>query len=200
MAYSHGTKWDENKIVEEILKMVKEKGMDTFPSHSEMKSHFGNDKLVCAVSKHGGTQYFSKLTGLKIKECESKFGDYFEILCMRQIEEKLNLSCEKTRPRFPYDILVEKAVKIDVKSCKQFKNYGSSPYYTFNLQKKHQSCDIYVFYCSNEEKEINRTLVIPSFVISGKTQLAIGQKSMYDVYQNRWDIISDYSSFIKSTI
>lgn len=200
MSYSHGIKWDEKKITEEILKMVKECKMDTFPTHSEMKSYFGNSKLICAVSKHGGTKYFSKITGLKTKDCESKFGDLFEFFCMKQIEEKLKLRCEKTKPRFPYDILVERAVKIDVKACREFKNYGKSSYYTFNLEKKEQSCDIFVFYCLDNESKIKKTLVIPSFVLSGKSQLSIGKKSVYDDYQDKWHFIKDYFCFIKNAI
>ena len=166
MAYSHGQKWSEEKIVEALLFMIDKCGMNTMPTHSE------------------------------IKECESKFGDQLEDYCVLQIQEKLGLDGEKTKPRYPYDILVNRSVKVDVKVSRLFNNYGNSKYYTFNLEKKDQTCDIFVFYCINQNDEIERTFVIPSTVLSGKTQLAVGESSMYDKYIDQWRFISDYNKFM----
>ena len=133
---------------------------------------------------------------MEIKECESKFGDQLEDYCVLQIQEKLGLDGEKTKPRYPYDILVNRKVKLDVKASRIFDNYGNSKYYTFNLEKKDQTCDIFVFYCINQNNEIEKTLVIPSTVLSGKNQLSIGKSSMYDKYIDQWRFISDYNKFM----
>ena len=103
---------------------------------------------------------------------------------------------KKTKPKYPYDILVNRNVKVDVKASRLFNNYGNSKYYTFNLEKKDQTCDIFVFYCINQNDEIERTFVIPSTVLSGKTQLAVGESSMYDKYIDQWRFISDYNKFM----
>lgn len=200
MGYSHGKKWDENEILETLKEMVQKLGMDTMPTHSEMDKYFGSASVSNAVSKHGGTKHFAKLLSLPIKQCESKFGDKVEDYCILQIQDILQLSCEKTRPRFPYDILVERSVKIDVKSSRLFENYGNTKYYSFNLEKKDQTCDVFVFYCINQKDEVEKTFIIPSYVLSGKTQIAVGVKSMYDKYKDKWEYIQKYCDFISSCI
>ena len=54
MAYSHGLKWSEEKIVEALRFMIDKCGMDTMPTHSEIKEFFGDNALVCAMSKRNG--------------------------------------------------------------------------------------------------------------------------------------------------
>ena len=196
MAYSHGQKWSEEKIVEALRFMIDKCGMNTMPTHSEIKEFFGDSALVCAMSKRNGTKHYAKLLGMEIKECESKFGGQLEDYCVLQIQEKLGLDGEKTKPKYPYDILVNRSVKVDVKVSRLFNNYGNSKYYTFNLEKKDQTCDIFVFYCINQNDEIERTFVIPSTVLSGKTQLSVGKSSMYDKYIDQWRFISDYNKFM----
>ena len=176
--------------------MIDKSGMNTMPTHSEIKEFFGDNALVCAMSKRNGTKHYAKLLGMEIKECESKFGDQLEDYCILQIQEKLGLDGEKTKPRYPYDILVNRNVKVDVKASRLFNNYGNAKYYTFNLEKKEQTCDIFVFYCINQNNEIEKTLVIPSIVLSGKNQLAVGKSSMYDKYIDQWRFISDYNKFM----
>lgn len=200
MGYSHGKQWSENEIVKTLKRMVETLGMNTMPTHSEMNNFFGTASVSNAVSKRGGSKHYANLLGLPIKQCESKFGDKIEDYCVLQIEDILGLSCEKTKPRYPYDILVDRSVKIDVKASRLFNNYGKSRYYTFNMEKKDQTCDIFVFYCINDMDEVERTLVIPSYVLSGKTQLALGIKSMYDKYENKWEYIKKYNEFISNCV
>lgn len=196
MGYSHGKKWTEEEIIIKIKEMVENLEMDTMPTHSELNNYFGSSSLSGAISKRGGSARFAKILGLEIKNCETKFGEKLEDYCALQIQEKLKLQCEKTNSRFPYDILVDRAVKIDVKASRLFENYGKSKYYTFNLEKKEQTCDVFVFYCINEKNEIEKTLIIPAYVLSGKKQFSLGLKSMYDKYENKWEYIKHYYDFI----
>ena len=196
MAYSHPQTRSEEKILEPLRLMIDKCGMDTMPTHPEIREFFGDNALVCAMSKRNGTKYYAKLLGMEIKECESKFGDQLEDYWVLQIQEKLGLYGEKTKPRYPYDILVNRAVKVDVKVSRLFNNYGNSKYHTFNLEKKEQTCDIFVFYCINQNDEIERTLVIPASVLSGKKQLSVCKSSMYDKYIDQWRFISDYNKFM----
>ena len=197
MAYSHGQKWDDEKIVEALRFMIDSCNMDTMPTHSEIRNFFGSDALNCAMSKRKGTKYYASVIGIKTKECESKFGDQLEDFCVLQIQEKLGLDGEKTKPRYPYDILVNRSVKVDVKASRLFNNYGATKYYSFNLEKKDQTCDVFVFYCINENDEIEKTFIIPSNFISGKTQLAVGRTSIYDKYIDQWHFISDHEKFMR---
>lgn len=200
MSYSHGEKWSEDIILEKIKELVEYTGQKTMPTHSEMFDYFGNTKLSNAISKRQGTAYYANKLGLKIKNSESNFGFEMEMVCISQIQEKLGIACEKTRARHPYDILVGNSVKIDVKASKIFDNYGRAKYYTFNIEKQHQTCDLFVFYCIGEKGEIQKTLIVPSFVLSGKTQFSIANDSIYDKYINRWDLIKKYYDFILSCV
>ena len=78
MGYTHGKKWSEEIVIEEILGIVKFYGMDTFPTHSEIYAHTNSRGLSVAVSKYGGTKYFAQKLNLKIKDCVSKFGEIYE--------------------------------------------------------------------------------------------------------------------------
>lgn len=201
MGYSHGKKWTEQEIIEKVQHLVKTLGIKTFPTHSQMNEFYNSCALSNAISKRGGTKKYADFLGLEIKKSESSFGESLEEYCAMQIEEKLNLICEKTNSRHPYDILVDKSVKIDVKAGRLFDNYGGAKYYSFNLEKKEQTCDIFVFYCIGENQKIEKTLIIPSFVLSGKTQLAIGKNATkYDEYKDKWLFIEKYHSFISNCV
>lgn len=196
MGYSHGQKWDDEKIVEALTFMIDKCNMDTMPTHSEIKKFFGNNALNCAISKRKGIKHYATIIGMNIKECESKFGEELEDFCVLQIQEKLGLDGEKTKSKHPYDILVNRAVKVDVKASRIFNSYRGAKYYSFNLEKKCQTCDIFVFYCINQNDEIEKTFIIPSCHISGKTQLSVGKTSMYDKYIDQWHFIFDYNKFM----
>lgn len=200
MSYSHGDKWSEDVILEKIKELVEFTGQKTMPTHSEMFDYFGNTKLSNAISKRQGTNYYANKLGLKVKNSESNFGFEMEMFCLAEIQERLGIPCEKTGARHPYDILVGNSVKIDVKASKIFNNYGKTKYYTFNIEKKHQTCDIFVFYCIREDGEIEKVFIVPSYVLSGKTQFSIGNDSIYDKYRNKWELIKQYYSFISSCV
>lgn len=190
--------WTKERIIKDLWEIVKLHNMETFPSHTEIEKHYGTYGLTNAISRNGGSKYFANIMGLKIKECESKFGEAHEELCIEQIEEKFGYSCEHTDPRFPYDILVDKCVKIDVKAGKIYTTPQNAKFYSFNLEKRQQTCDIFVCYCLNEELGIDKTLIIPSFVLSGKNQLSVGKESRYDKYKDAWNFIKTYRDFISS--
>ena len=192
--------WDEEKIEEKILYMVEKTKQITFPTHTEINDFFGDYKLSNAIRRHGGTKYWADKLGMQCKECESEFGYNFEELCKIDIMENCGLESQLCQIRYPYDILVERCAKIDVKAAKLFSNYGKSEYYSFNLEKKEQTCDFYVFYCL-DKNQIKKIYIVPSIVMSGKKQFAIGKKiSTYDKYLYKWNLINNFVDFIKESI
>lgn len=200
MSKTDKTNWNNEKIQEQILYMVGKTKQKTFPTHTEMLNFFGDYKLSNAIRRHGGTKYWAEKTGMEIKECESKFGYSFEEMCKIDILENCNLESELCPVKHPYDILVEGCAKVDSKAAFPFFNYGRTKYYSFNLEKKQQTCDFYVFYCLEEEK-IKKVYVVPSFVMSGKKQFAVGVKSsIYDKFLDRWDLIQNFVNFVKESV
>lgn len=201
MGYSHGVVWNDQTILDEIKTMVDALNMSTMPTFSQMNNFFGDTRLSNAIAKHKKSKYYAAILGLDTKQSHTELGKEYEEICFNFIEENLGMECELTSTRFPYDILVERSVKIDVKVGRVFDNYGNSKYFTFNLEKKNQTCDVFVFYCIGTDGRIAKIFVIPSYVLSGKTQLAIGVfGSKYDRYIDRWDFLVKYRDFIKSAI
>ncbi len=195
MGYANGIKWDDKKICNAIKEVVKIAKIDSMPTQALMKEITGSFALSCAISKRGGSKYWAKKLGLKIKTCESKIGYEFECKCLNLLRH-LGYRCEFTSARFPYDLLVENNIKIDVK-CSNLYQTKQGNYYTFNLEKKMPTCDIFVCYCIKDEAQ--KIYIIPSCVLSGKTQLSIGENhSKYDKYVENWQVVRQYDEFYRS--
>lgn len=193
MGYSHGKKWTFEKVEEEVLKISANSGI--MPSFKTMNLETGNKGLSVAVSRYGGYKVVAEKLGLKVKKCETEFGRNFEIICLQEIEKRFAFDCEQMTMKHPYDLLVSGAVKIDVKVSKKTKAHNFYMY-SFNLEKKAQTCDIFVCYCIDDDK-IVKTYIIPAVVLSGKCQLSVGiERSIYDKYLDQWHYITDYVEFM----
>lgn len=190
-------KWNESKIKNSLLFMVKKTKQTHMPTHSEMIEFYGDNRLANAVRRHGGTSYWANELGLETKDCESKTGSDYESIFCEQVFAKTGLEPQKTKPRYPYDVLVGNSVKVDVKSGVRVG--ASSKYFSFNLEKSEQTCDVFAVYCLNDDYEQEKVYIIPASVLSGKTQLSFGVcKSKYDQFENRWDIIQKCHEFWES--
>lgn len=197
MGYTHGKKWS-NELIEATLKeVIKVSKITSFPSRKIMREVTGNEALGVAVTRSGGSKYWAERLGLEVKPCESKMGYEFECECLNFLISILGYDCELTKARYPYDIIANNNIKIDVKSGHLY-DCKNGRFYTFNLEKSMPTCDIYVCYCIDEEKT-QKVYVIPSCILSGKTQLSIGEnKSKYDRYIDNWDVIKQYDDFYNS--
>lgn len=195
MGYTHGNKWSDDKVESEILRVIKELGIDHFPTHKEMKSVIGDKSLSCRISKTQGTVYWSEKLGIPIKYCKTNFGNKFELIAIDDIFENTMLSSSHTSMGHPYDIYVNNCVKVDVKVSKPFINNSGTAAFTFNLEKVIPTCDIYVLYCVDEKESVIKTIIIPSCMLFGQSQLGVGMTSKWDMYKDKWNIISEYNKF-----
>lgn len=200
MGYTHGVQWTEEKIENGIKEIIDKLDLQKFPSKTEIKSFYHNEALVNAISRYGGVSYWAKRMGFDEKYCESKMGKFWEMECLVHLQE-LGYEVDLMKLRYPYDLAVSKHIKVDVKSAYLYKSKTNSPFYTFNLEKSFPSCDIYVCYCLNEDKTVEKTYVIPSVFLCGKCQLSLGvKKSMYDEFIDRWDYFKQYDKFYKELL
>lgn len=199
MGYVHGREWKDGDVEKDILKMVKSLNLDRFPTKKEMIDFYGNGSLASKISRTGGSKYYASLLNLKIKDCESEFGGFYEDYTIDNIREHTGLSSVQMDVKYPYDILTDGNIKVDVKSSKKlYKQAQAMPYFTFNLEKKNPTCDIFVFYCLDDELFIDKTIIVPSCLIAGKTQVGMGGLSKWDAYSDRWDYFKMYSDFYKN--
>lgn len=197
MGYSHGRKWSEEDIAEAILKIVQTYSMNTFPTHSEMELFYGNKALSNRVSKTGGTRYWAKKLNLPIKKCESEFGNDFELKAINDIYEETALTAVQTKPRYPYDLLVNGCIKVDVKVSKQIFTNCHTWQNMFNLEKKEPTCDIFMLYCLDGNGGFIKKLIVPSCVLAGQTQVGVGANSKWDKYEENWNLFWDYYEFYR---
>lgn len=135
--------------------------------------------------------------GLPLKYSDTTFGNKYEIKAISDIYENIGLNSVQTSSRHPYDLLTDSSVKIDVKASKEFTNNCNSKAFTFNLEKKNPTCDIFLLYCLNDDETYRKVLIIPSCSIIGKTQIGVGENSKWNRYENRWEIIKQYSEFFR---
>lgn len=162
MGYTHGKKWDEQKIINTLTKVKNALYIDRMPSKSEVEEYCGDKSLSCAVSKHGGWAYFSKVMGLPMKNSCTTFGDENEQFIIEKIKS-LGYDAIKTKVRHPYDILVNGIVKIDVKSAHLYKRDGREPVYSFAINNEQPKCDIFICVAIKDDGE--DIYVIPSHFI-----------------------------------
>lgn len=194
MGYTHGTEWSDQVIEEKIIQVVKTFDLDHFPTHSEMNKALGNSGLAKKVSDKG-TVYWAEKFGLPIKYSETSFGNKFEVSAISDIFENTGLHSVQTSIKHPYDLLTDNSVKIDVKVSKEFTNNCNSKAFSFNLEKREPTCDIFILYCLNDDETCNKVLIVPSCSLLGQTQIGVGKISKWDEYMERWDYIKQYSDF-----
>lgn len=193
MGHSHGIQWTDDLIEQGIKEVMQKTKIDTFPSHSLMNEITGSSALSCVISKRGGTRYWADKLGLEVKPCESRFGEEYELECMKTLKH-LGYRCEKMPVRYPYDLLAENGIKVEVK-CGNIYHGSNGDFYTFNLEKSKPTCDIFVCYCLDGD-EVRKIYVIPSRVLNGNTQLSIGKhKSKYDKFLDKWNCFQSYADF-----
>ena len=200
MGYTHGTRWTDDAIKEKILEIVKFNGLDRMPTRSEAKTYFGDYSLTNAVSRRKGGWYkLAEELNLSIKECETTFGKSYEQI-MAEVLIAQGYEVRRMPQNYPYDLLVNDSVKIDVKASKLYHGNGGN-FYSFNLEKPYCTCDLYILRLIDDRGREADTLIIPSAHVATNTQISVGEsKSKYKKYSNRWDYISQYYGFVESVV
>ena len=195
MGYTYGTKWTDDLIEKEILEVVKKLNIDHFPTHEEIKTAKGNVALASKITKYKGSAFWAEKLNLPLKYSETSFGNKYEMIAISDIFEHTGLNSIQTSARHPYDLIVDNDVKIDVKVAKKFMNNCNSFAYSFNLEKREPTCDIFLLYCLNDDETNDKIIIIPSCTLMGQTQVGIGANSKWDYYKDKWNYISEYNNF-----
>lgn len=188
----YGKKWTEEKVKDEIFKVMNALGIERMPSRSEVEMVTKNSALTNKIAKNGGFYHWAEKLGLDIKGSETSLGIQKE----HEIKQKLKSlghSVDLTPIKFPYDLLVDDEVKVDVKFSEGY-SYKHGFYYSFNLEYDLPKCDILVLICGS-----SKILVVPAYVFTGLKQVSVGVKSKYDKYKDQWFILNQYrtSQFVE---
>lgn len=197
MGYTHGIKWTEESIENALMKVVRDLELDRMPSCKEVEKYYGNCCLTNAISKRIGWYALAERLGLPIKESETYFGKRQE----KSVQEEIIARGHEVRKmpqNFPYDLLVDDCIKIDVKASRLFRGCHGI-FFAFNLEKPFCTCDICVLRLLEDNSDLIGTLIVPSKDVPTNTRISVGEKhSKYYKYRDRWDYIEEYSRFFES--
>lgn len=189
-------KWTEEMIRSELLKSISTLGIKRMPTASELKS-IGRNDLHVQLGRTKTYRGWANEIDLPLKSSTTTMGQFAETLVATQLN-RLGYEVEQMSTKHPYDLLVNSAVKIDVKIANPCYLSGSRVH-VFRTGKKSPTCDIYVCIARNEHGEAEKTLIIPSHHLRIVT-LSIGKVSEYDRFMDRWDYISNYAQFYERVV
>lgn len=190
-------KWTREFLIEQIMKTVDALHLDRMPSVNEINRVTG-ENAAKSISDHGAENLASEL-GLKPnRRYNQELGDKFEDRAILDIAAH-GFSSEKMKARFPYDLLVEDMVKVEVKASHTLFTQHGSPFFCRNLTRNHRSSDLTIFYCLNDDDSIYKTYIIPTAYVRNLQTISVGNwNSKYDRFIDRWDILKRYVVFMKS--
>ncbi|UUV25969.1 MULTISPECIES: hypothetical protein [Lysinibacillus] len=168
------------KQVQEILKI------NCMPTYSQIRTTLENGcSITGLISKGNGYRYYANLLNLDLQTSETNFGIDYEFKTLDMLLNK-GFEVEKMSVKHPYDLLVNKETKIDVKTS-NLHNTKTGSFFKFNIWSKKHNCDYYIAHCVLDE-EIFKTLIIPSKELRSYN-FSVGMRSKYDVYKDKWDLI-----------
>lgn len=194
MGYTHGTKWTEELIKEKVLEVKRHLEIDRMPSRKECVDYFHDCSLANAVSKKLGWYQLARDMGLEVKNSETGFGKTYEAIAQEMLRAR-GYEVRRMAQNFPYDLLVDNSVKIDVKASKLYRGKNGD-FFSYNLEKTFATCDFYILFEVGDEGDISRVMVLPSNYVIAQNQISVGVvKSKYHKFTDKWDLIGDASTF-----
>lgn len=195
MGYSKGTRWTDELIKEKVIEAKRALSLDRMPSRKECIQYFHNESLVNAISRRKKWYQLADELGLSVKNSETYFGKSQESSAEEMLISR-GFSVRKMAQNFPYDLLVDDCVKIDVKASNLYRG-PNGDFYTFNLEKPYATCDIYILFALPEVDGNRRDVyVVPSKFVIAQKQISMGvSKSKYHRFKDGWGYISAISDF-----
>lgn len=198
MGYTHGIRWSDELIKEKVLEVVNALGLDRMPSRAECEMYYHNTALANAVTRRKRWYNLADELGLEVKRSETFFGKSYEAKASEKLMA-LGYDVRRMSENFPYDILVDGCVKVDVKASRLYHG-KSGNFYTYNIDKPFATCDFYVLYAVSDNGD-EREIVVPSKDVFSNTQITIGEhKSKYDKFQDAWWLIWDAVLYWESVV
>lgn len=188
--YSHGTHWTHELIAQKIMESVDALGLKVMPTRKQLIQYYGDDKLTNKVSKTLGYYGWAKELNLPIQINDTSKAKLSEAHAAELLLAH-GYRAERMLTNYPFDILVNDKVRIDVK----FANLYCGPkgnFYSFALRKKHPTCDIYMLIANASPEKI---YFVPACRCV-QTQIGIGETtSAYEKWHDRYDVIDQYLKF-----
>lgn len=113
---------------------------------------------------------------------------------IRGILESRGYHVEKMASEYLYDFIANRNIKIGVKVSNLYKN-EKTEYHCFELEEEYHSCDIYILVALDGAESALKILIIPTIDLMGQRQLIIEERSRYDKFDSRFELIKIYDNF-----
>lgn len=183
MGHTHGTQWTDEMVSEKIQECVSAMNISRMPSREELRQYFGNDALTNRIRRSGGYYGWANRLGLPMKDSDTQTGKIGEAEAANLLEAH-GFLVKRMSTKYPYDLYVNDAVKVDVKTANQtlINGYNS---WAFHLEKINPTCDLY-FLIARKGNE-DAVYIVPSAI--NQVQICIGNDTKYEVYRDRYDIV-----------
>ena len=150
MGYTHGTRWTDELIGEELMKQARSLGR--MPSARELRLEGLND-LACAIPRNGGYRRWAERLGLGMKVSETTRASKWEEAEM-QYFESLGYEVERQTTKAPFDLLVN-GHRVDVK----ISTLNKTGWFQFGCIKKCVDCDFLDLLCIRNGERVARFIV-----------------------------------------
>lgn len=198
MGYSHGIRWTDDLIKEQILEVKQALELDRMPSRQECSTYYQNGSLASIISRKGWYKLAAEL-GLPIKSSETQLGKTFELEATAMLQSK-GFDVKRMSQNYPYDLLVNDCIKVDVKASRLYKG-KTGDFYSFGLAKPFATCDVYILITLNDACKADRFMVVPSKFVHTNKQISVGAvNSKYHKFTDRWDYIKTISDFWQKVV
>lgn len=192
-------KYSDEYICQQIKEVMDALELERFPTHREIELFSGHNNLSKLICRRGGSKHFAELMGREWKNSH-KLGSDYEKKALDDIKAETGFECCLTRETYPYDIYVGKGVKVDVKVANLREDNKSRIPHEVYIGKKNPTCDLYLIYCLDAEGKTIKRLIIPSCVLKGKMLIGIGDRSKWDIFDEKWNYFGLYDKFYNSLV
>lgn len=127
--------WNDEMVESRIRSIVH--GTGKMPTNTYLRETGQND-LSCQIVKRGGFMHWASKLGLKREKSDSDTGWDGEKAVCELLTAKGFKCCRSDRVRWPFDILVDSVLRIDVKTA-CYANYGRSTGWFYRIGKAPQA-------------------------------------------------------------
>lgn len=179
--------WDNELIEQKIMEVANTFSPKRMPSRSEIEMYYGNSALTNKIAKTGGFAQWADSLGLEQKHSDTKTGIIAEKYVYELLKSK-GFDVELTPWKYPYDIIANNCVKIDVKAA--HKSYvRDNLCFMYRIEKEQPTCDFYAF-CEMENDTVSNIYVVPAIMFSKQSMVGMGTiTKKYKDYKDRFDLI-----------
>lgn len=189
MRHTRGTYWTPEMIAQKIVEAVNGLNLSAMPTRSQFVNFYGDDKLTNKISKTLGYYGWAEKLNLSIQNNDTQKAKLSEKFAADLLRDH-GYEVLQMVQNHPYDLLINQAVKVDVKFSNLYHG-DQGNFYSFALRKKYSSCDVYLLISNNDANE--KSIFILPAKDAMQLQISIGEhNSIYHKYLNRYDVIDQY--------